>query len=195
MGMPIPVLIHTLAAARNRAAALVSVINAVHASGWTPPSGTNPMMFYAIECGERWASDRPQALSGQRGSYEYQTDLESARWWQYFCPLIPKPPAAAVGQQQLTVSRVPVLAFNGEADPQDPPRNMAGAQRFWPNSRELAVPGEGHDINGYSWVACLGPVTQTFIEQGSVAHLGTGCLIGIPTPPCDLTLHQVALGG
>jgi pimeloyl-ACP methyl ester carboxylesterase len=192
---PIPVVVHTLGAARNKAAALISVVKAFQASGWTSPSGgPNLMMGYPIQCGELWAARGPQALSSQRVSFEYRTDLQTAQWWQYVCQLIPKPPAAALGQQQLPMSRVPVLAFNGQADPQDPPQNMAGARKFWPNSRELAVPGQGHDTNGDIWLACLDPLTQRFIEQASVAHLSTSCLAGVPIPPYDLTLHQVALG-
>jgi hypothetical protein len=68
---------------------------------------------------------------------------------------------------------------------------MAGARKFWPNSRELAVPGQGHDINGDIWIACLGPLTQTFIEHASAAHLGTGCLAGVPAPSFDLRLQDV----
>lgn len=123
---------------------------------------------------EPWASAPPAALSGQRGSFAYQSDLETARWYQYVCPLIPKS-AAAVGHEQLTVSTVPVLAFNGAYDPIEQPRNWAGAQQFFPDSRDITLPGQGHDTND-TWGACAGPLTQTFIEQASLAHLNTGCL-------------------
>jgi len=116
-----------------------------------------------------------------RNSFVYQTDLESAQLWQYVCLQIPKS-AAAVGDEQLTVSRVPVLAFNGAADPIEQPRNMAGAQKYWPDSREIALPGQGHDVNTDSWGACAGPLTQTFIEQASVAHLDASCLATVPAP-------------
>jgi hypothetical protein len=193
---PVPVMVHTLGTAKNKVAALASVINAFHASGWTSPNGgPNLMMSYPILCAERWATRRPQALSGQRATFEYHTDLQTAQLWQDICPLIPRPPAAAVGRQRLMVSRVPVLAFNGQADPQDPPQNMAGAQKFWPDSRELAVPGQGHNINTAIWAACLGPLAQAFIRHDSAAHLDTSCLLTVPAPPFDLTLHQVALGG
>jgi len=191
---PIPVMVHTLAVAKDKVAALASVANAFQVSGQGLPSsgGPNLMMLYEIECQESWASWRPQALSDQRASFEYHTDLQSALFWQYICPLFPKSPA--VGGQQLTVSRVPVLAFNGEADPQDPPQNMAAARTFWPDSSELAVPGEGHYTDPATWAACLSTLTQTFIEQDSPAHLNTSCLAKVPATHFDLTLHQVALG-
>jgi hypothetical protein len=137
---------------------------------------------------------RTGALSDQRGSFAYQTDLESARQMQFICPLIPKSPAA-VGQQQLTVSTVPVLAFNGAADPINQPRNWDGAQAFFPASRDITLPGQGHDVNSASWAACAGPLTQTFIEQASLAHLDTSCLASVPVAPFDLTLQGLAGSG
>jgi hypothetical protein len=92
-----------------------------------------------------------------------------------------------VGDQQLTFSRVPVLASNGAGDPIEQPRNWGGEQKFWPNSRDIAMPGQGHDINGLSWLACPDALTQTFIEHASVTHLNTSCLATI-APPFDLAL-------
>lgn len=182
---PIPVVVHTLATAKDKAAALASVISAFPPG---PGSGSaSPMMFWAIVCGEPWFSDRPAALSGQRDSFAYQTDLQTARWRQYLCPLIPTSPAA-VGKEQLRVSEVPVLAFNGAADPIEQPRNWAGAQKLFPGSRDIALPGQGHDVNSGSWQACAGPLTQAFIEHASVARLNTSCLANVPAPAFTLTL-------
>jgi pimeloyl-ACP methyl ester carboxylesterase len=186
---PIPVVVHTLAAAKNKVAALASVISALEASGQLSPgsgSGVNQMMVYEIQCTEPWQTVQPAALADQRGSFAYQTDLESAQLMQFICPLIPKS-AAAVGQEQLPVSKVPVLAFNGAYDPVEQPRNWAGAQQLFPDSRDIALPGQGHDTN-YTWDICAGPLTQAFIEQASVAHLDTSCLATIPAPVFDLTL-------
>jgi len=182
---PIPVVVHTLGKATDKVAAWISVSRASPAAPGDT-SNANQMMPYAIQCGEPWEGYRPAALSGQRGSFYYETDLESARWWQYVCPLIPKS-AAAVGHEQLTVSTVPLLALNGTYDPVEQPRNWAGAQKAFPNSRAIALPGQGHNTNA-SWSACAGPLTQTFIEQASAAHLNTGCLTAASAPPFDLTL-------
>ena len=182
---PIPVVVHTLGAATDKLAAWISVSRAFPAAPGDT-SSANQMMPYAIQCDEPWESYRPAALSDQRGSFYYQTDLESARWWQYVCPLIPKS-AAAVGHEQLTVSTVPLLAFNGAYDPVEQPRNWAGAQEVFPDSREIALPGQGHNTTS-TWYVCAGPLTQAFIEQASVAHLNTGCLAAASAPPFDLTL-------
>ena len=184
----IPAAVHTLATAKNKAAAIVAVSKAGQAAGGSAGGGGGPnlMMPYVITCDEAWASDRPAALAGQRASFAYHTFLQDAQWWQVVCPLIPKS-AAAVGNLQLRMSRVPVLAFNGAGDPIEQPRNWAGVQKFYPNSRDITLPGQGHDVDSASWQACAGVLTQKFIEQASLAHLNTGCLATI-APSFDLTL-------
>ena len=182
---PIPVVVHTLGAATDKLAAWVSVSRAFPAAPGDA-SSANQMMPYAIQCDEPWESYRPAALSDQRSSFYYQTDLQSARWWQYVCPLIPRSDAA-VGHERLTVSTVPLLAFNGAYDPVEQPRNWARAQKVFPGSREIALPGQGHNTTS-TWYVCAGPLTQAFIEQASVAHLNTGCLAAVSAPLFDLTL-------
>lgn len=187
----IPVVVHTLATATNKVAALAALIKALQASGQVTAgassSGVNQMLMFEINCAEPWATVQPAALSDQRGSFNYQTDLESARQWQVICPVIPKS-AATVGDERLTVSKVPLLAFNGAADPIEQPRNWAGARGFFPDSREITLPGQGHNVNAASWATCAGPLTQAFIEQASVARLDTSCLASVPGPAFRLTL-------
>ncbi|HEV2256479.1 MAG TPA: alpha/beta hydrolase [Streptosporangiaceae bacterium] len=181
---PLPVMLHTLAVATDKVAAMLTLTKAFPAA---PSSGgANQMLFYAFRCDEPWSSVPPATLSGQRGSFAYQSALQTARWYQYVCPLIPKS-AAAVGHEQLTVSMVPVLAFNGAYDPIEQPQNWAGARQVFPDSLHVTLPGQGHDTTN-TWGVCAGPLTQTFIEQGSVAHLNTGCLAAAAPPPFDLTL-------
>jgi len=152
----IPAAVHTLATARNKAAAVAAVISAGQVSGGQEDGGgPNLMMPDTITRDEPWAADRPAAMSGERASFAYRTDVQVARWWQVVCPLIPKS-AAAVGDLRLRKSRVPVLAFNGAGDPIEQPRNWAGARKFHPNSRDIALPGQGHDVDSASWQACTG---------------------------------------
>jgi len=151
-----------------------------------PGSGVNQMMLFEIECVEPWQTVQPVALAGQRGSFAYQTDLESAQLMRFICPLIPRS-AAAVGREQLPLSKVPVLAFNGADDPVEQPRNWAGAQQLFPDSRDIALPGQGHNTNNI-WGICAGPLTQMFIERASLTHLDTSYLANILAPVFDLTL-------
>jgi hypothetical protein len=89
---------------------------------------------------------------------------------------------------------VPVLSFNGEADPTDQPRNMAGMAKFWPDSREIVLPGQGHYVTSATW-PCMGALTKSFIDQARVAHLDTSCLAAIPAPAFYLTLQALTGGG
>ena len=46
-------------------------------------------------------------------------------------------------------SPVPVLLLAGDADPQDPPANVAGWRRAFPNGRLVSVPGLAHGVIAY----------------------------------------------
>jgi hypothetical protein len=76
---------------------------------------------------------------------------------------------------------VPVLLFNGELDPVDPPANAALAKEIWPNSLALTLPWQGHNISGMA-VGCVMQLTRQFIQAGSTANLNTGCLQDIQPP-------------
>jgi hypothetical protein len=67
-------------------------------------------------------------------------------------------------------------------------------QQFWPDSRDITLPGQGHSVTSASW-ACEGALIQVFIAQASVAHLDTGCVAAIPVPAFPLTLQAPAGGG
>ena len=160
---PIPVVVHTLGAATDKLAAWISVSRAFPAAPGDT-SSANQMMPYAIQCDEPWESYRPAALSDQRGSFYYQTDLESAQWWQYVCPLIPKS-AAAVGHEQLTSQRSGCWRSTAPTT-QSSGRNWAGARKVFPDSREIARPAR----NNTTPLGTSAPVAdQAFIEQASVA--------------------------
>lgn len=184
----IPVLVHTLGTAKDKAAAIVAIAKAMPPSEST--TSGNQMMGYAIRCNEAWARYDPSQIVG-KDDFEYRLDMEDAQWWQYVCALIPKA-GPAVGTETLTRSLTPVLALNGEEDPQDSPANMAGASAFWPNSLELAVPDQGHQIDPELSGTCVTSIVDLFIEHGSVAHLDTSCLSQVPLPAFALTLQRLA---
>ncbi len=179
----IPLLVHTVGATEDRVAALLAITQAYPPSADTS-SSEDQMLPYALRCNEAWARDDPSKLVGT-DSFEYGRDLSGAQWWQDVCTFIPK--AGDTAAAALTKSNVPVLAFNGEEDPQDPPGNMAGAKEVWPNSLELTVPGQGHDIDPVS-AACEIPLIKSFIEEGDVTGLDTTCLSKLSLPSFDLTL-------
>jgi len=181
----LPLLVHMLGTAKDKAAVIVAIAKALPPSEST--TSGNQMMGYAIRCNEPWARYDPSQLVG-KDDFEYGFEMQDAQWWQFVCALIPKTGPAA-GTERLTKSLTPVLALNGEEDPQDPPANMAGAKAFWPNSLELAVPDQGHQIDPELSGSCVISIVDSFIELGSVAHLGTSCLAHVPSPVFPLTLQ------
>ena len=96
---------------------------------------------YLIRCNEAWARYEPGQLAGT-DSFEYEHIRKDAEWWQSVCASSPRPATTAAAAAQAR-SDVPVLALNGEADPQDPPANMASASAVWPNSLRWSCPGKG----------------------------------------------------
>jgi pimeloyl-ACP methyl ester carboxylesterase len=180
----IPLLVHTLGATEDRVVALLAVTQAYPESSDTG-SSEQQMLPYAIRCNEAWARDDPSKLVGTL-SFEYGVDRSNAEWWREVCAFIPEV-KDVTGTAEPTKSDVPVLALNGEEDPQDPPGNMAGALEIWPNSLALTVPGQGHDIDPVS-AGCEIPLIKSFIEEGSVAGLDTTCLSKLPPPSFDLRL-------
>jgi pimeloyl-ACP methyl ester carboxylesterase len=181
----LPLAVHTVAAAKDKVAAIAAIAKAIPPAEST--TSGNQMMGYAIRCNEPWARYDPGQVVG-KDSFEYSLEVEDAQWWQYVCALMPKAGPAA-GSEQLTRSLVPVLALNGQEDPQDPPANMAGARSFWPNSLELAVPDQGHQVDPELSGSCVISIVDSFIEHGSVAHLDTSCLSQVPSPAFAFTLQ------
>jgi hypothetical protein len=71
---------------------------------------------------------------------------------------------------------------------------MAGAQQFWPDSRDIALPSQGHCFNSANGWDCESALIQAFIQQASVAHLDTSCVADIRAPAFPLTLQALAGG-
>jgi pimeloyl-ACP methyl ester carboxylesterase len=181
----IPVLVHTLGAAEDKADAIIAVAQAYPDTTTDDSSGDEQILGYLIRCNEAWARYDADRLVGP-DSFEYELRRSEAEWWQFVCALIPDADDTEATAAP-PMSDVPVLALNGDTDPQDPPANMAGAAAVWPNSLTLTVPGQGHDIDPVS-AQCLIPLIQTFIEQGDTTDLDVTCLTQLPPPAFDLTL-------
>jgi pimeloyl-ACP methyl ester carboxylesterase len=180
----IPLVVHTLGAADDKVAALLAITQAYPDTAG-PASGDEQMLGYLIRCNEAWARYEPGELVGT-DSFEFERDLRNAQWWKAVCAVIPEAgDAASIAAPP--PSDVPVLALNGEEDPQDPPANMAAAAAVWPNSLALTVPGQGHDIDPVS-AGCEIPLIKSFIDRGSVTGLDTACVAQLAPIEFDLTL-------
>jgi pimeloyl-ACP methyl ester carboxylesterase len=176
----------------KRAAALPRLIHRAYAfddwetfgdaswGDWTPL-----LMGYSIQCNEKWAAFSPEEVSrlGQ-GSYLLGWNLFRANQYTLVCKYLPKG-STPEGDSDQPVSQVPVLLFNGELDPLNPPANVAGWQKTWPNGLALTLPGRGHSISDYTSADCILLITSRFIEAGSAQNLPTECLQDIKPIPFD----------
>lgn len=181
----VPLLIHTLATAKNKTAALATILRQIQMAG-LPLGGFLPesVISYPIRCAEPWARYRPGQIANP-SSFYYQYIKADAQFWQCACTLIPAPGAAALYGPPKP-SNVPVLIINGTADPQDPPANMSGAQNIWPNSRLLIEPGQSHEIDYGAWMQCDAGVIQAFVEHANAKPLNASCLTQVALPSFSL---------
>ena len=95
----VPLLIHSLYAAKDQPAAIAAVIRHLTADGLLASSGSQSVIRYPISYAEPWARSQPAQIA-DASSYYYQASVQDAQWWQYVCTLIPAPGAAADYRRQ-----------------------------------------------------------------------------------------------
>lgn len=137
------------------------------------------IMNLTILCFEEWAKiRRAETARLSAESYLQYGDVRLLSVPETICAVMPQPnPEALYGP--LKRSTVPVLFFNGEADPQDPPENMAGSEERYPNSLVIVAPGQAH---GFTGIPCRASIVADFIENGTVDGLDTSCLKEVELP-------------
>ena len=113
------------------------------------------------------------------GSYLSYDDVRTLTVPEDVCGAVPRPPPAALYAAPAPVD-VPVLLINGDADPQDPPGNVAGAGRLFPDSLALTVPYEGHH---YASTPCQAGIFQAFLVHAATSEVDAGCLQESRPPP------------
>ena len=127
------------------------------------------LMFWTIWCNEPWVG--LNSGTAQR-SYLDGYLSETLATDRFVCSKLPAWDAPEAEWRLPARSGVPVLAFVGGADPQDPLGNLTGLRRHFPNSRIVVVPGMGHTVGQYG---CLGALTAQFIARGGALGLDTDC--------------------
>jgi pimeloyl-ACP methyl ester carboxylesterase len=75
---------------------------------------------------------------------------------------------------------VPALLLAGGADPLDPPVNLRGWHRVFPEGLLIVVPGAGHGTVDY---ACVQRLIARFVDRGSSAGLDADCARHVSLPP------------
>lgn len=169
----LPLLIHAAAAGRWR-----DVATAI-ADTEPAPVGLQ-LMSGMIRCSEAWAVFDPAKVA-QLGAGSYLLDFEvaTARQQAVSCAAAPKGVVPANDATRATTA-VPVLLVVGNADPQDPPSNIATASTDFPNSLTVVVPAQGHTV---AHLGCMPTIVDAFIAAGTVTGLDTSCVATGVTPP------------
>jgi pimeloyl-ACP methyl ester carboxylesterase len=155
------------------------------ARGGGPEWWGQQFMDHIIRCSEQWSAFDPAKVAefGQ-GSFMLTRDLKLAQSTAISCNYTPKG-ITPDGIYPQAGSQVPVLIWNGNLDPVDPPDNMAGAQELFPNSVSLVAPFQGHIFSGSNSI-CFTSIIEQFIQTGSPQGLDTSCLNEMTPPAFDL---------
>ncbi|HET6172260.1 MAG TPA: alpha/beta fold hydrolase [Gaiellales bacterium] len=140
-------------------------------------------LFWVTICGEPWARfDAAATKRASRGSFLARAAAARARVFRQACAAVPVHTGAA--KERPWSSRVPVLLLAGDADPQDPPANLAGWRAVFPNGRVVAVGGLAHGVIAYG---CLRLVVARFVATGSARRLDASCARNTPLPRFELS--------
>jgi pimeloyl-ACP methyl ester carboxylesterase len=138
-------------------------------------------MASVIRCSEAWARyDVDEVARVGAGTFELEAQLAAARTQAEGCRYTPA--GIVPGNDAEPVrSDVPVLLILGDADPQDPPSNVADAPTELPNSLTVVVPGQGHTVGH---LGCMPSIVVDFIRAGTTDGLDVSCAAsGVPVPP------------
>jgi pimeloyl-ACP methyl ester carboxylesterase len=135
------------------------------------------LMNLTILCHEPWARlDAAATTTAGAGSYLSYTDVRALTVPERLCAVVPRPAAAALYAPPAPVS-VPMLFINGDADPQDPPANVASADRTYTDSVTITAVGESHQFAG---AGCLAEVVDAFVDTASTRGVPSECLTRRP---------------
>ena len=78
-------------------------------------------------------------------------------------------------------SQVPVLLISGDLDPVTPPHWGVDAQKSFPNSLHVVMPGAHVSDND-----CVAALMKTFLATASVKSLDTSCVAKTKLPPFEM---------
>lgn len=136
-------------------------------------------MVWVVLCSEPWAASRPAATAAAaRGSYLATSAIARAQLFEQACRVVPRGRVPA-GSGAVVPTDVPVLLLAGSADPLDPPANLRGWQRAFPEGRLVVVPGAAHGVLGEG---CVPTIVDRFVARGSLDGLDVSCARRVQLP-------------
>jgi pimeloyl-ACP methyl ester carboxylesterase len=140
------------------------------------------LMGASIWCNEPWTG--LDATGSWGTDFDNYTRARIAAF-RHECSSVPRRAEPASLWTLPVSSRVPLLAFAGGADPQDPASNLADLDRHFPDNRTVVFPHLGHGWRGVS--ACVDQAVWDFVERGTTRGLDTTrCAGAIQMPPFPL---------
>ena len=149
---------------------------ALTAAASADDSSSRQLMFWSIWCNEPWV--------GLDATGPWHTDFDGTATaalagYRSVCGVFPRRAEPAGLWTLPTGSRVPVLAIEGGADPQDPLSNLPDLKKHFPDSRAVVLPWFGHQ---FSSGGCVGELITDVVERGTTKGLSTLCVGGLFPP-------------
>jgi pimeloyl-ACP methyl ester carboxylesterase len=145
----------------------------------SPSAGPTLLMKDEILCSESWARFDPSEVD-RAGGDSYAVPF--VRGWaaseQALCRFLPQGLVPADDGAPVRTD-LPVLWLAGDADPQDPPSNLAGVPSQQPNALVVVMPAQEHVVGH---LGCAPSVIAAFIDAGAVGGLDTRCIAEGPSP-------------
>ena len=153
-----------------------------HAGSGDLDIGDLNVMGSSIWCNEPWAGIDAKGPWGT--DFDSYTSAKIAAFRKE-CSSVPRRAEPHSLWALPVSSRVPVLAFVGGADPQDPITNLPNLKRQFPDSRAMILPHTGHRFYIGS---CVDQMMADFVAHGTTKGLDTTSCDGlVVVPPFPLT--------
>jgi len=154
----------------------------LNAAGRGDLSVSPQLMTWSIWCNEPWTG------LDAKGPWGTAFDSDTSAFIGLFrkgCAFMPKREEPRSLWTLPPAERVPVLAFVGGADPQDPLANLGDLRRTFPDSRAVVLPHIGHS---FGIGGCVDEIMTHFVERATTRGLiTTQCNSQIAVPAFQLS--------
>jgi pimeloyl-ACP methyl ester carboxylesterase len=182
--------VHAMLLDMEKAVSIPLVVSRAAAGDYEPLDHAGPGdlpftigLMSSIWCNEPWTGLDAKGPWGT--DFDSYTTAQIAAVRQQ-CSSVPKRAEPRSLWTLPTSSPVPVLAFVGGADPQDPLTNLSDLNRHFPDSRAVVFPHIGHD---FSIGGCVDQMMADVVERGTTKGLDTtrcdGAVVVPPFPLAD----------
>ena len=181
--------VHVMLLDGTKAVSIPLVISHAAAGDYAPlehagSGDLNPSLglMSSIWCNEPWAG---LDATGPWGTeFDSYTTAQIAAF-RHHCNSVPKRAEPGSLWRLPTSSRVPVLAFVGGADPQDPLTNLSDLKQHFPDSRTVIFAHVGHS---FGIGGCVDEMMADLVDRDTTKGLNTTlCNGAVVVPPFPLT--------